>query len=67
VKVLYMSGYTADAMAQHGVLEPDTELLQKPFTPYALSAKVRQVLDGRPGDSSTLLLSGVNGNQNGRF
>ena len=44
-KVLYMSGYTDDAIDHHGVLEPDVQLLRKPFTPTALAHKVRDLLD----------------------
>jgi PAS domain S-box-containing protein len=45
MKVLYMSGYTNDAIAHHGVLEPGMALLQKPFTPVTLMAKIREVLN----------------------
>jgi two-component system, cell cycle sensor histidine kinase and response regulator CckA len=54
-RVLYMSGYTADLIAQHGVLEPGIALLEKPFTPAMLLRRVREILDGGgapPGNRS---------------
>ncbi|MBS1865110.1 MAG: PAS domain S-box protein [Acidobacteria bacterium] len=45
LRVLYMSGYTDNVIAQGGVLEEGLAFLQKPFTPRALSQKVREVLD----------------------
>ena len=44
-KVLYMSGYTDNAIVQHGVLEEGMNYLQKPFTVDDLARKVREVLD----------------------
>ena len=45
VRVIYMSGYTDDAITRHGVLEPGLAYVQKPFTPEAIARKVREVLD----------------------
>ena len=44
-KVLYMSGYTDDAIVRHNGLDPETSLLQKPFTPTELARRVREMLD----------------------
>ena len=43
-KVLFISGYTGEAMIQHGLTEPGLNYLQKPYTPKVLAAKVREVL-----------------------
>ncbi len=45
MRVLYMSGYAADAIGNHGVLEPGTFFIQKPFTADDLLRKLRAVLD----------------------
>ena len=45
LKVLFMSGYTDELIAEYGMLEPGVALLQKPFRPVELAHKVRQVLD----------------------
>ncbi len=46
IRVLYMSGYTDDAVVHHGVLSQDMPFIQKPFSPTALRKKVREVLGG---------------------
>jgi PAS domain S-box-containing protein len=49
LKVLFMSGYTDNTIAHHGVLEPDIAFLSKPFTATSLTRKVREVLDSFAG------------------
>ena len=46
LKVLFMSGYTEDAIVHRGVLAANTAFIQKPFSAEGLAAKVREVLDG---------------------
>ncbi|MEI6703631.1 MAG: ATP-binding protein, partial [Deltaproteobacteria bacterium] len=46
IKCLFMSGYTADVIAQHGVLDEGVHFIQKPFSLPDLATKVREVLDG---------------------
>jgi PAS domain S-box-containing protein len=48
-KVLYMSGYTDDAIVRHGIMEGSMPFLQKPFGPNALLVKVREVLEMKSG------------------
>jgi two-component system cell cycle sensor histidine kinase/response regulator CckA len=47
-RVLFMSGYTADAIVRPGGLDEDAAFLSKPLLPAALTAKVREVLDAQP-------------------
>ncbi|HET6765720.1 MAG TPA: ATP-binding protein, partial [Longimicrobiaceae bacterium] len=46
LRVLFMSGYTSDAVVQRGVSEAELQFIQKPFSPHELGARVRSVLDG---------------------
>ncbi|HEX2877978.1 MAG TPA: ATP-binding protein [Polyangiaceae bacterium] len=47
-KVLFMSGYTEEAIVHHDILQPGVALLQKPITPDGLLRKIREVLDAPP-------------------
>jgi DNA-binding NtrC family response regulator len=48
MRVLFVSGYTDDAIIRHGILEPGIAFMQKPFSPDALARKVREVLESPP-------------------
>ncbi len=48
IKVLFMSGYTDDAVVRHGVRQVEVAFLQKPFTPKALATTIRALLDAPP-------------------
>jgi two-component system cell cycle sensor histidine kinase/response regulator CckA len=65
LRILFTSGYTDDAIVQHGVLEPGIAFLPKPYTPVALACKVRAMLDNET-DSAFLRKQDVMINQNQR-
>src|SRR5438445_363655 len=52
LRVIFMSGYTDDAVIRHGVLHPGVAYLQKPFGPEALARKVREVMDSSPASAA---------------
>jgi PAS domain S-box-containing protein len=51
--VLYMSGFTDDAVVRHGVLTEDMCFIQKPFSAETLAFKVREILDNNPGNNGS--------------
>jgi two-component system, cell cycle sensor histidine kinase and response regulator CckA len=44
MKILFMSGYTADVIAHHGVLDKGLHFIQKPFSKMDIAVKIRKVL-----------------------
>ncbi|MBI5583857.1 MAG: PAS domain S-box protein [Deltaproteobacteria bacterium] len=48
IKVLFMSGYTDNAIVQYGILEPGLSFIEKPFSPDLLAGRIHQVLNSRP-------------------
>ncbi len=59
IKVIFTSGYTDDAIARQGVLDPAVAFIQKPYRPKALARKIRDVLDETFELTSNNLHSGV--------
>ncbi len=50
IRCLFMSGYTANVISHHGVLDKDVHFIQKPFTLKDMAIKVREILDRKPED-----------------
>lgn len=54
LKLLFMSGYTANVIAHHGVLDQGVNFIQKPFSMKVLAAKLREVLADQVGPTRSL-------------
>jgi CheY-like chemotaxis protein len=46
IKIIFTSGYTDDAIARQGILDPTVAFIQKPYRPKALAKRIREVLSG---------------------
>jgi hypothetical protein len=53
LRILFMSGYTSDAIVHRGVLTQELAFIQKPFSPTGLAARVRELLDEREPPAAT--------------
>ena len=59
IKTIFTSGYTDDAIARQGILDPRVAFVQKPYRPKALARKIREVLDERLANSNGCTPSGL--------
>ena len=59
IRVIFTSGYTDDAIARQGVLDPGVAFIQKPYRPKALARKIREVLDGPSTKANNHTASGL--------
>ena len=59
LRVLFTTGYARSAIVHHGRLDPDIQLISKPFTAAALATKIRELLDGGESFSSANVCFGA--------